>query len=85
MLDCVRLLVRAFVSTFHPRARLKAENLVLRHQLNLLQRARLKRPRLTIWDQLVFVWVYRLNPGVLTAVRVLQPGTIVQIPRSTMS
>jgi hypothetical protein len=29
--------------------------------------------------------VYRLNPGVLTAVRVLQPGTIVQIPRSTMS
>jgi transposase InsO family protein len=82
MLDCLRLLVHLLVSKFDSRAMLEAENLVLRHQLNLLHRATLKRPQLTNWDRLVFIWLYRLSPGVLTAVRVVGPETIVRWHRS---
>lgn len=82
MLECLSLLVHLLVSKFCSRSRLEVENLVLRHQLNPLRRATLKRPRLTNWDRLVFVWLYRLSPGILTAVRLVQPETIVRWHRS---
>ena len=61
------------------RARLEAENILLRHQLNVLRRLAPKKPRLTNLDRLIFVWLYRLFPSVLDAVlTVIRPQTIVR-------
>lgn len=57
---------------------LEAEVIVLRHRLNVLRRAAPERPRLTNRDRLVFVWLYRLFPGILRAVTVVRPETIVR-------
>lgn len=60
------------------RARLEAENIVLRHQLNVLRRSAPKKPRFTNLDRLVFVWLYRLFPSILDAVTVIRPETILR-------
>jgi transposase InsO family protein len=78
MLDCLRLLRDLVVSTFKLRARLEVENIVLRHQLSVLQRAAPRRPRLTNLDRLVFVWLYRMYPGVVNVVTVIRPETLVR-------
>ncbi len=49
------------------RERIEAENLALRHQLNVVCRAR-KRVRLCRSDRLLFIWLYRLWPSVLESV-----------------
>src|SRR5476651_1201522 len=41
-------------------ARLKAENAILRLQLNVLRRKASKRPQLSDSDRALFVWLYRL-------------------------
>jgi hypothetical protein len=38
---------------------LEAENVVLRHQLNVVQRTASRKPKLTNLDRLIFVWLYR--------------------------
>ena len=47
---------------------LKAEIILLRHQLNVLRRKRLGSVRLRGFDRALFVWLYRLFPSVLGAV-----------------
>ena len=59
------------------RERIEAENLALRHQLNIVCRAR-KRVRLCRSDRLLFIWLYRLWPGVLDSVVIIQPETVVR-------
>ena len=78
MRDLLKPLVDLLVATFKPRARLEAENVVLRHQLNVLQRTASKRRKLTNLDRLIFVWLYRLFPESLWAVTVVRPGTVVR-------
>ena len=78
MWKCLRLLVDHLASKFKPRARLEAENVVLRHQLNVLRRGAPKRPSLTSLDHLIFVWLYRLFPEILKAVMVVRPETVVR-------
>ncbi len=65
-------------SRFKPRARLEAEVIILRHQLNVLRRAAPKRAKLTNLDRLILVWLYRLFPSVLKAVAIVRPETIVR-------
>jgi hypothetical protein len=48
------------------KARLEAEVLILRHQVNVLRRSAGRRARLTARDRLVFVVLYRLCPQVQT-------------------
>ena len=67
---------------FNSRAQLEAEIVFLRHQLNLLQRRLPARPRLTPWDRLLFVWLYRLVPPLLSAAVIIQPDTIVRWHRA---
>ncbi len=78
MWDCLGLLALILASTFKPRARLEAEVIVLRHQLNVLRRAAPKRPKLTNLDRLIFAWLYRLFPSVSDEVTVVRPETIVR-------
>src|SRR5665213_2370001 len=67
MTNLLKLLVCFLASLVRSRARLEAEILVLRHQLNVLRRAAPMRPRLTSIDRLIFVWFYRLFPSIADA------------------
>jgi hypothetical protein len=60
------------------RARLEAENLVLRQQVNVLMRKLLKRLQLTNSDRLLLVWLYRLFLSVPSAIRIVRPETVIR-------
>ena len=61
---------------------MEAEIVFLRHQLNLLRRRLPAKPRLTPADRLLFVWLYRLVPSLLSAAVIIQPDTIVRWHRT---
>ena len=58
MIDFLRLLAFALTRLLWSRARLEAEILVLRHQLNVLRRRAPKRMAVKSIDRLVFVGLY---------------------------
>ena len=62
MFEVVISVLSAFLTRFKSRARLEAEVLALRHQVNILNRTAPKRVRFTGFDRLLFVWLYRLWP-----------------------
>ena len=82
MLPFVGLLLHVLVSPFKTQARLEAEIIMLRHQLNVLRRRVPPKPKLTVADRLLFVWAYRLFPSVLSAVTIIQPDTIIRWHRA---
>jgi hypothetical protein len=53
------LFIRLLSDRFKPRQQLETEILVLRHQLNILQRRAPGRPHLRWVDRALFVWLYR--------------------------
>lgn len=63
---------------FRPRAVLQAENALLRHQLSIALRKLPCRLRLTMVDRLLFVLLYRLHRGVLDAMRIVRPETVIR-------
>jgi len=67
---------------FKSRSRLEAENLFLRHQLNIALRQARARPRLSGSDRALFVWLTKLWPGLLDLARVVQPETILRWHRA---
>ena len=67
----------ALVGLLRSRAALEAEVLILRHQLNVLRRKRPKRVVLSNIDRVVFAGLYRLAPGVLDALKILRPETVI--------
>src|SRR5215469_10392409 len=77
MLGMVGLLLRWLTSVAKSRRRLEAENLVLRHQVNILRRQVSGRLRLSNVDRLAFVWLYRLCPSVVDAVAIIRPETVI--------
>ena len=78
MIDFLRLLACALTRLFRSRARLEAEILVLRHQLNVLRRKAPKRGAFRSIDRLVFAGLYRLAPGVLDALKIIKPETVIR-------
>jgi transposase InsO family protein len=76
MTEWLKLLGYTLRSRFKSRARLEAENLVLRQQLNILLRSLPKRVRLTNADRLQLIWLYRLCPSILNAIGVIRPETL---------
>src|ERR1700757_4121077 len=66
-------LLFAFCSPLTRRARLEAENLLLRQQLLVLRRKSPTRVRLWNIDRLLWVWLYRLYPSLLDASIIVQP------------
>ena len=63
---------------FKSRARIEAENLALRHQLNVACRSAPRRGRPRISDRLLLVWLYRLWPSVLNSMVIVRPDTLVR-------
>src|SRR5229473_2477008 len=77
MSDLCSLIWWTLIGIFRPRAALEAENLVLRHQLNVLRRKSPKRLTFGNVDRLVFTALYRVAPGVLDALKILKPQTVI--------
>ena len=67
---------------FKSRCRLEAENLLLRHQLTIALRRAPPRLRLLGSDRALLIWMTRLWPSLLGAVRVVQPETILRWHRA---
>src|SRR5271163_3445732 len=74
-------LLSAIRSRFSWRARLEAENLLLRQQLIVLRRRHPKRVLLWNIDRLLMVWLYRLYPSLLDAIIIVQPETVIRCHR----
>jgi hypothetical protein len=59
MIAFLIMFLHVLVSPFRTRARLEAEIVLLRHQLNVLRRRVPSKPKLTVADRLLFVWLHR--------------------------
>jgi hypothetical protein len=82
MTDVVILLWAALTGLFRSRTRLEAEVLVLRNQINVLRRKSPKRLSFGNLDRLVFVGLYRLVPGIVDALAIVRPETVVRWDRA---
>jgi hypothetical protein len=78
MIAIGRLFVRMLRDCFKPRQQLQAEMLVLRHQLNILRRCAPRRPHLRWADRALFIWLYRHSPGILSAITIVRPETVLR-------
>jgi transposase InsO family protein len=72
------LFVRMLCDCFKSRRQLEAENLVLRHQLNVLRQRAPRRLHLRWADRALFIWLYRRCPRVLDAITIVRPETVVR-------
>ena len=68
---------------FKSRCRLQAENLFLRHQLNVALRRAPSRLRLRGRDRALLIWMTKLWPSLLGAAQVVQPETILRWHRAS--
>src|SRR5258705_5056073 len=82
MRDVCSLIWFALIGLFRSRASLQAEILMLRHQLNVLRRKSPQRLTLSSIDRLVFAGLYRLAPGVLDALKIVRPETVIRWHRA---
>ena len=78
MFEWLKEVAYALSLRFKSRARLEAENLVLRQQINVLIRKLPKRLLLTNSDRLLLVWLYRVFPSILSAIRIVRPETVIR-------
>jgi putative transposase len=67
-----------------PRAALAAENLALRHQINVLRRS-VPRPRVRLRDRLLWVLLRRFWSGWSGSLIIVQPSTVVRWHRQGWS
>src|SRR6516165_185045 len=82
MLAILHLLATFIADMFKSRRRLEAENLFLRHQLNIALRRTPARPRLRGSDRALLVWVTRIWPNLLDLSQLVKPATILRWHRS---
>src|SRR5512141_50635 len=82
MKDLFKLILGVLTSLFKSRAKLEAEILILRQQINVLRRRAPKRPHLNNTDRFLFVWLYHWFPSVLGAVAIVRPETIIRWHRA---
>ena len=82
MLAILSTLGMFIVDSFKSRRRLEAENLFLRHQLNIALRRVPSRLRMDGSDRALLVWMTRLWPSLVGQVQVVQPETILRWHRA---
>jgi transposase InsO family protein len=86
MIAIAVLIVRMLRDCFKPRPRLEAEILILRHQLNILQRRSPRRRLHLRWiDRALFIWLYRRYPRILDAMSIVRPETVVRWHRKGLA
>src|SRR5664280_34725 len=79
MTDLPMLILGVLASLFKSRAKLEAEILVLRQQINVLRRRAPKQPHLNNTDRFLFVWLYHWFPSVLDAIAIVRPGALARV------
>ena len=77
MLNFLATLLATLPSILRSRAALELENLVLRHQIGVLQRSAGKRAKLTPLDRLLWVWLSRIWGDWRSALAIVQPETVI--------
>src|SRR6202048_4244922 len=82
MRDAFSLIWLVLIGLFRSRASLQVEILTLRHQLNVLRRKSPQRLTFTSIDRLVFTGLYRLAPGMLDALVIVKPETVIRWHRA---
>ncbi len=82
MLAILHSLVLFVADLFKSRYRLEAENLFLRHQLNIALRRAPQRLRLYGIDRALLIWMTRIWPNLLDISQVVKPETILRWHRS---
>jgi hypothetical protein len=82
MKDLFKLILGVLASLCKSRAKLEAEILILRQQINVPRRRAPKRPHLNNTDRFLFVWFYHWFPSVLGAIAIARPETIIRWHRA---
>src|SRR5450759_3005496 len=82
MKDLFKLILGVLASLFKSRAKLEAEIMILRQQINVLRRRAPKRPHLNNTDRFLYVWLYHWFPSVLGAIAIVRPETIIRWHRA---
>src|SRR6476660_876654 len=78
MWDLLSLIRWLLLGLVRSRRSLEAENLALRHQLNVLRRSAPKRAALSNFDRLIFVCLYRIAARILDAITIFEPETVIR-------
>ena len=79
--DVLKLIWWAVIALFRSRASLEAEILALR-QLTVLRRKAPKRLAFNTFDRLFFARLYRIAPGIVNALVIVQPETVIRWHRA---
>src|ERR1700676_415525 len=82
MRDVCRLVCLALIGLYRSRASLQAEILTLGHQFNVLRRKSPQRLTFASTDRQVFAGLYGLAPGVLDALKIVRPETVIRRHRA---
>ena len=80
--DLLKLIWWLVTGFFRSRALIEAEIVALRHQLNVLRRKAPKRLVFSNCDRFVFTCLYRLAPGILNALVIVKPETVIRWHRA---
>jgi len=78
MIGLLGFVLAVLASPFKSKARLEAENAVLRHQLIVLRRRLHGRVRLGHHDRWFLTQLYRWVPSVLQVLMIIRPETVVR-------
>jgi transposase InsO family protein len=82
MRDLLKLIWCILTRLFRSRVALEAENVTLRHQLNVLRRKAPKRVVFNNFDRFVLASLYRVAPNVLNALVIVKPETVIRWHRA---
>src|SRR6478672_9360445 len=82
MRDAFSLIWLVLIGLLRSRASLQLEVLTLRHQFSVLRRKSPQRLTFTGIDRLVFAGLYRLAPGMLDALVIAKPETVIRWHRA---
>jgi putative transposase len=78
MLAFISTLLSWLAGRFRSRAELELEVIALRHQLAVLRRQRPGRTRLSAFDRILWILLYRVWPPCLNIMVLVKPATVVQ-------
>ena len=82
MRDLLKLFRWLLLGLVRSRRSLGAENLALRHQLNVMRRTSPRRAVLSNFDRMIFVCLYRIAPRILDAITIVEPETVIRWHRA---
>jgi transposase InsO family protein len=77
MVDVLKLIWWTVIGLFRSQASLEVENLTLRHQLNVLRRNAPKRIVFNHFDRVIFSTLFRIAPGIVNALAIVEPETVI--------